>query len=60
LEKELYARHEDAVEKARKLLRTSTLHTAQSDAAKILNDAFAENFRAIENAVKLNQAQAGK
>ena len=60
LEKELYARHEAAVEKARKLLRTSTLYTAQSDAAKILNDAFAENFRAIENAVKLNQAQAAK
>lgn len=54
LEKELYARHGAALEKARTLLRTSTLHTVKSDAAAILNKIFLENYNAIEAAVKAN------
>ena len=48
LEKRLYARHAAAVEKVRKLLRTGTKHSVKADAAKILNDAFAENFKDIQ------------
>ena len=52
LEKRLYDRHAAAVEKARVLLRTSTKHTVQTDVAKILNDAFAENFKDIQENTK--------
>ena len=54
LEKRVYARHQAAVEKSRVLLRTSTKHTVQADVAKILNDAFAENFKDLEATVKAN------
>ena len=52
LEKRLYERHQAAVEKVRVLLRTSTGHTVKDDAAKILNDAFAENFKDLQASVK--------
>jgi len=52
LEKRLYARHAAAVEKARTLLRTSAQHTVKTDVAKILNDAFAENFKDLQASVK--------
>ncbi|MBE6402184.1 MAG: hypothetical protein E7039_00490 [Lentisphaerae bacterium] len=52
LEKRLYERHQAAVEKARVLLRTSTKHTVKDDVAKILNDAFAENFKDLQSSVK--------
>ena len=55
LEKRLYERHAAAVEKARTLLRTSTKHTLQADVAKILNDAFAENFKDLQSTVESNQ-----
>ena len=51
LEKRLYDRHEAAVEKARVLLRTSTKHTVKTDVAKILNDAFEENFKDLQATV---------
>ena len=41
-----------SVEKVRVLLRTSTGHTVKDDAAKILNDAFAENFKDLQASVK--------
>ena len=52
LEKRLYGRHAAAIEKARKLLRTSKSHTVQADVAKILNDTFAENFKDLQASVK--------
>ena len=52
LEKRLYDRHAAAIEKARKLLRTSKSHTVQADVAKILNDTFAENFKDLQASVK--------
>ena len=52
LEKRLYARQAAAIEKARVLLRTSTLHTVKNDVAKILNDAFLENFKDLQDSVK--------
>ena len=52
LEKRLYARQADAIEKARVLLRISTLHTVKNDVAKILNDAFLENFKDLQDSVK--------
>ena len=52
LEKRLYSRHADAVEKVRKMLRTSKLHTVKTDAAKILNDVFYENFNDLQRSVK--------
>ena len=52
LEKRLYDRHSAAIEKARKLLRTSKSHTVQADVAKILNDTFAENFKDLQASVK--------
>ena len=51
LEKRLYGRHAAAIEKARKLLRTSKSHTVQADVAKILNDTFAENFKDLQATV---------
>ena len=52
LEKRLYDRHGAAVEKARILLRTSTKHTVKTDVARILNDAFEENFKDLQSSVK--------
>ena len=52
LEKRLYERHAAAVEKARKLLRTSTKHTVKTDVAKILNDVFNENFKDIQESIR--------
>ena len=47
LEKRLYQRHAEAVEKARALLRTSTSHTVQEDVRTLLNEAFRINFAEI-------------
>ena len=47
LEKRLYRRHAEAVEKARTLLRTGTAHNVREEAAKILNEAFQLNFEEI-------------
>ena len=55
LEKRLYERHAAAMEKARTMLRTSKLHTVKTDVAKILNDAFAENFKDLETVVKAHK-----
>lgn len=52
LEKRIYARHAEAVEKARSLLRTCKKHTAKTDAAKILNDVFEENFKDIQMTIR--------
>lgn len=60
LEKRVYARHQAAVEKARVLLRTSTKHTVQTDVAKLLNDAFAENFKDIQSVIAANPPAAKK
>ena len=54
LEKRLYERHAAAVEKARTLLRTSTKHTVKTDVAKILNEAFSENFKDLQETVRKN------
>ena len=58
LEKRVYNRHREALEKSRVLLRTSTKHTVQTDVAKILNDAFAENFKDIQAVIAANPPAA--
>ena len=54
LEKRLYQRHAEAVEKARVILRTetSTSPSAQEKAAAVLNSAFEENFNEMKNVLK--------
>ena len=52
LENRLYNRHAVALEKVRNLLRTSTLHSVKTAAAKILNGAFAENYKDLQESVK--------
>ena len=52
LEKKLYARHAAAQEKARMILRTSRKYTTWDEAAKLLNDAFEQNVRDIQAAMK--------
>lgn len=52
LEARLRERHAQAVNAARKLLRTSRKHTAYQDAAKILNDAFLANWQDVVAVIK--------
>ena len=53
LEERMYKRHADAVEKVRKMLRTSRVFSTREDAAKILNDAFNANWQDVRNTLKL-------
>ena len=52
LEASMRARHAQAVEKSRLVLRCESDITARENAAKILNDAFTENCKAMFDAVK--------
>ena len=53
LEARLRQRHAEAVEKVRKMLRTSRVHSTREDAAKILNDAFDANWQDIKKSLLL-------
>ena len=53
LEARLRQRHAEAVEKVRKMLRTSRVHSTHEDAAKILNDAFDANWQDIKKSLGL-------
>ncbi len=52
LEQRIYKRHAEALEKTRKLLRTSRNYSTRDDAAKILNDAFYANWQDVQNTLK--------
>ena len=52
LEARFRDRHAAAVEKARLILRRETGVTSRAQAAKVLNDAFAENCRELLKLVK--------
>ena len=53
LEARLRQRHTGAVEKVRKMLRTSRGYSTREDAAKILNDAFSANWQDVQSTLKL-------
>ncbi len=52
LEARLRQRHAEAVEKVRKMLRTSRSYSTRQDAAKMLNDAFEANWQDIVAVIK--------
>lgn len=52
LEQRMYKRHAEAMEKVRKILRTSRNHSTPQEAAKLLNDAFNANWQDMQNTLK--------